>query len=148
MIYAADYPIRSVGRPISMDAVAYDFPELELVGIDVGIPWADEAIAMTWKHKNVYLGSDAHSPKYWPANFVNFIDTYGQDKVIFGTDFPALGFVRTRREIEALGLRPDPKHKLLRDNLTRLYERGQRGVTQRFNLVGKIWNRLLHRPIG
>ena len=128
MIYAADYPIRSVGRPISMDAVACDFPELKLVGIHVGIPWTDEAIAMAWKHKNIYLGSDAHSPKYWPASFVNFINSYGQDKVIFGTDFPVLGFERTRSEIEGLGLRPEAKRKLLRDNLIRLYKLDQRGV--------------------
>ncbi|MDP6708492.1 MAG: amidohydrolase family protein [Alphaproteobacteria bacterium] len=129
MVYAADYPIRSVGRPITMDGVACDFPELKLVGIHVGIPWADEAIAMAWKHKNVYLGSDAHSPKYWPASFVNFINTYGQDKVIFGTDFPVLDFERTRREIEALELRPEPKRKFLRDNLIRLYKLDRRGVT-------------------
>ena len=83
---------------------------------------------MAWKHKNVYLGSDAHSPKYWPASFVNFINTYGQDKVIFGTDFPVLGFERTRDEIENLGLRPIPKRKLLRDNIIRLYKLDQRGV--------------------
>jgi hypothetical protein len=112
-----------------MDGVACDFPELKLVGIHVGIPWADEAIAMAWKHKNVYLGSDAHSPKYWPASFVNFINTYGQDKVIFGTDFPVLDFERTRREIEALELRPEPKRKFLRDNLIRLYKLDRRGVT-------------------
>ena len=83
---------------------------------------------MAWKHKNVYLGSDAHSPKYWPASFVNFINTYGQDKVIFGTDFPVLGFERTRDEIEALELRPGPKRKLLRDNIIRLYKLDERGV--------------------
>jgi predicted TIM-barrel fold metal-dependent hydrolase len=129
MVYSADYPIRSVGQPITMDAVACDFPELKLVGIHVGIPWTEEAIAMSWKHKNVYLGSDAHSPKYWPASFVNFINTYGQDKVIFGTDFPVLGFERTRDEIENLGLRPIPKRKLLRDNIIRLYKLDQRGVS-------------------
>jgi predicted TIM-barrel fold metal-dependent hydrolase len=128
MIYAADYPMRSVGQPITMDAVACDFPELKLIGIHVGIPWADEAIAMAWKHKNVYLGSDAHSPKYWPESFVNFINTYGQDKVIFGTDFPVLGFERTRQEIEDLGLRPGPKRKLLRDNAIRLYGLDRYGV--------------------
>jgi predicted TIM-barrel fold metal-dependent hydrolase len=112
-----------------MDAGACDFLELKLVSIHVDIPWADEAIAMAWKHENVDLGSDAHSPKYWPANFVNFINTYGQDKVIFGTDFPVLDFERTRREIEALGLRPGPKQKLPRDNLVRLYKLDQRGVT-------------------
>ena len=121
MVYAPDYPIRSVGQPITMDAVACDFPELKLIGIHVGIPWTDEAIAMAWKHKNVYLGCDAHSPKYWPASFVQYINTYGQDKVIFGTDFPVLDFERTRQEIEDLGFRPEPKRKLLRDNVIRIY---------------------------
>ena len=41
MIYAADYPRRSVGRPITLDAVACDFPELTLIGIHIGIPWTD-----------------------------------------------------------------------------------------------------------
>jgi uncharacterized protein len=121
MIYDPAYPRRSVGRPIALDAVACDFPELRLIGIHVGIPWTDEMIAMAWKHPNVFIGCDAHSPKFWPPQFVNFINTYGQDKVIFGTDFPVLQFERTRAEIEALGLRPEPKRKLLRDNALRIY---------------------------
>jgi uncharacterized protein len=124
MIYDASYPRRSVGRPIALDAVACDFPELTLIGIHVGIPWTDEMIAMAWKHPNVHIGCDAHSPKYWPSSFVQFINTFGQDKVIFGTDFPVLQFERTRQEIEALGLRVEPKRKLLRDNARRLYKLG------------------------
>lgn len=122
MIYDPSFPRRSVGRPITLDSVACDFPELKIVGIHVGIPWTDEMIAMAWKHPNVYIGSDAHSPKYWPTSFVNYINTYGQDKVVFGTDFPVLDFERTRREIEALGLRPEAKRKFLRDNALRLYK--------------------------
>lgn len=121
MIYDPDYPIRSVGRPITLDAVACDFPELKLIGIHVGIPWTDEMIAMAWKHRNVYIGSDAHAPRYWPASFVHYINTYGQDKVIFGTDFPILDFEKTREQIEALGLRPEAHRKFLRDNVLRIY---------------------------
>lgn len=121
MLYDPGHRLRSVGRPIALDAVACDFPELKLVGIHVGIPWTDEMIAMAWKHPNVYIGTDAHSPKYWPEAFVKYIDSYGQDKVIFGTDFPVLGFERTREEIEALGLRPEPLRKLLRGNAMRIY---------------------------
>ncbi len=121
MIYSKEFRCRSVGRPITLDAVACDFPELKLIGIHVGIPWTDEMIAMAWKHENVFIGCDAHSPKYWPESFVSYINTYGQDKVIFGTDFPVLDFVRTRREIDALALRPGPKRKLLRDNVIRIY---------------------------
>jgi uncharacterized protein len=121
MLYDPAHRLRSVGRPITLDAVACDFPELKLIGIHVGIPWTDEMIAMAWKHPNVYIGCDAHSPKYWPESFVKYINTFGQDKVIFGTDFPVLDFERTRDEIEALNLRPGPKRKLLRDNVLRIY---------------------------
>ncbi len=122
LIYTPEQRLRSVGRPISLDAVACDFPELKLVGIHVGIPWTEEMIAMAWKHPNVYIGSDAHSPKYWPAAFVQYLNTYGQDKVLFGTDFPVLDFARTREEIEALGLREESKKKLLRGNALRVYK--------------------------
>ena len=121
MIYAPEHRTRSVGQPITLDAVACDFPELKLIGIHVGIPWHDEMIAMAWKHPNVFIGCDAHSPAYWPESFRRYIDSYGQDKVIFGTDFPVLDFARTLREIEALGLRPGPLRKLLRDNVVRIY---------------------------
>ena len=79
-------------------------------------------IAMAWKHKNVYIGADAHSPKYWPKSFVHYINTFGQDKVMFGTDFPILDFERTRAEIENLGLKPEAKRKLFRDNALRVYK--------------------------
>jgi hypothetical protein len=124
LIYTPEQRLRSVGQPITLDAVACDFPELKLVGIHVGIPWAEEMIAMAWKHPNVYIGSDAHSPKYWPQAFVHYVNSYGQDKVVFGTDYPVLDFLRTREEIEALGLREEAKKKLLRDNALRLYKLG------------------------
>ena len=128
LIYSSDYPVRSVGKPITMDDVVCDFPELKLVGIHIGIPWVKEAIAMAWKHKQIYLGSDAHCPMYWPESFVNFINTYGQDKVNFGTDFPVLEFERTRHEIDGLNLRAIPKRKFLQDNVIKIYKLEERGI--------------------
>ena len=122
MVYDPRYPRRSVGRPITLDTVACDFPELKIVGIHVGIPWTDEMIAMAWKHANVYIGSDAHSPKYWPASFVHFIKSFGKDKVLFGTDFPVLDFERTMKEIDALGFSDEVRAKFLRDNAIKLYK--------------------------
>ena len=49
--------------------------QLKLIGIHIGIPWHDEMIAMAWKHPNVFIGSDAHRPKYWPESFVRFINS-------------------------------------------------------------------------
>jgi predicted TIM-barrel fold metal-dependent hydrolase len=121
LIYEPRRPLRSVGRPITFDAVACDFPELKLVGIHIGIPWTDEMIAMAWKHANVFIVADAHAPKHWPEQFVRYIDSYGQDKVMFGTDFPVLSFERMRREVDQLGLRPESKRKFLRENAQRVF---------------------------
>ena len=121
MIYAPEHRTRSVARPITLDGVACDFSELKLIGIHIGIPWHDEMIAMAWKHPNIFIGSDAHSPRYWPESFVRFINSWGQDKVIFGTDFPVIDFGRAMKEIADHGFKPEVRQKFLRDNVLRIY---------------------------
>ncbi len=121
LVYDPARRLRSVGRPILLDDIACDLPELKLIGIHVGIPWHDEMIAMAWKHENVFIGTDAHSPRYWPPSFVHYANSYGREKVLFGTDFPVLAFKRTVDEIEALGLRPEAKALLMRGNAMRVY---------------------------
>ena len=122
MVYSQEYRTKSVGQPIALDTVACDFPELKLIGIHVGIPWHDEMISMAWKHDNIFIGCDAHRPKYWPKSFIHYLNSYGQDKIIFGTDFPVLEFKKTIDDIDALGLKSEVRKKLLRDNVSRIYE--------------------------
>ena len=122
LIYSSEYPLRSVGRPITLDTVACDFPELKLIGIHIGYPWTEEMISVAWKHRNVYIGSDAYAPRHWPESFVHFINTWGQDKVIFGSDFPLLEFERLREEVEELKLRPESKAKFLHANARRVFK--------------------------
>lgn len=119
--YSEDRPLKSVGRPITLDTIACDFPELKIIGIHTGWPWTEEMISVAWKHPNVYIGTDAYAPKYLPKELIHFINSWGQDKVMFGTDFPVIPHLRARREIEELGLRPEAKRKLLRDNALRVY---------------------------
>lgn len=121
LIYSKQQRCRSVGRPIYLDDIACDLPELKLIGTHVGIPWTDEMVAMAWKHENVFICTDAHSPKYWPPSLVKYINSYGQNKVIFGTDFPVLQFERTVNEINDLGLKPEVRRKFMRDNAIKLY---------------------------
>ncbi len=121
LVYNPERRLRSVGRPIYLDDIACDFPELKVVGIHIGIPWTDEMIAMAWKHENIFIGSDAHSPKYWPTQFINYINTYGKHKVMFGTDFPVLGFEKTRKQIDELNLREESARLFFRENATKLY---------------------------
>lgn len=119
--YSAERPLRSVGRPITLDTVACHFPELKLVGIHVGWPWNEEMIAVAYKHPNVYIGADAYAPKHWPEAFLTYIDSWGQDKVLFGTDWPVIAHRRARDEIAQLDIRPTSLAKFLGGNAQRLY---------------------------
>jgi len=119
--HSAQTLLPTVAHPILLDEIAIYFPELKIIGIHIGWPWVEEAIAVAWKHPNVYLGSDAHSPRYWKPEFIHYLKTRGRDKIIFGTDWPILEFRRTREEIDALDLPEDVKRKLLRENAYRVY---------------------------
>ncbi len=107
------------GRPIYLDEVALAFPELTIVGCHLGQPWHEEMMILAWKHPNVYVETSARPPKYWPDSFKEFVRGYGQDKVIWATDYPLLSFKRARQEVEELGLPLEVKRKLLRDNALR-----------------------------
>ena len=119
--YQRERILPSVGRPITLDQIAIDFPELVLIGIHLGYPWTEEMISVAWKHENVYIGSDAYAPRHWPESFVHFINTWGKDKVLFGTDWPVIDPERAIKEIDALELRPESKQKFLRDTALRLF---------------------------
>jgi len=119
--YQHERILPSVGRPITLDQIAIDFPELVLIGIHLGYPWTEEMISVAWKHENVYIGSDAYAPRHWPESFVHFINTWGKDKVLFGTDWPVIDPERAIKEIDALELRPESKQKFLRDTALRLF---------------------------
>ena len=77
---------------------------------------------LAWKHPNVYVETSARAPKRWPSSFVNFVKTWGQDKVIWGTDFPLLSFKRCIDEIEAMNLDYSVKSKLLRENAMKAFK--------------------------
>lgn len=121
LVYSRERRLPSVGRPICLDKVAIDFPELKLLGIHIGVPWTDEMIAMAWKHENVFIGVDAYAPKHWPPQLVRYLDSYGRDKVLFGTDWPVIDPERAVAEIDALALRPQTMTQLMRENALRVF---------------------------
>ncbi len=111
----------SVGRPITLDRIASDFPELKLVGIHIGWPWVEEMIAVAYKHANVYIGSRRLRPGHWDDEVRPLHRQLGPGKVIFGTDWPVIDPERAVREVGELGLRESPYRKMMRDNAVALF---------------------------
>jgi hypothetical protein len=110
------------GRPIPyIDEIALTFPELKIVGGHIGYPWTDEMIAVAWKHENVFIDTSAYLPRYYPPQLVHFMNSYGQDKVLFGTNFPMLSLAECAKQAAALDLKPDAKAKFLSGNARRVF---------------------------
>ena len=116
------------GRPIYLDEVAGHFPELKIVAGHGGWPWVNEMIAFLWRHPNVYTDISAIRPKYiamadtgW-GPLIQYGNSLLQDKILFGTAWPAQQFKTNIEEIKSLPLKEEVKAKWLGRNARKLLE--------------------------
>ncbi len=114
------------GRPLYLDFVACDFPELKIVANHGGWPWVNEMVAVAWKHPNVYIETGAVSPKYigrpgtgWET-LVQYGNSLLQNQILFASEWPLLSFERLLPETRALPLKDKVKDKYLGQNAARL----------------------------
>ena len=109
------------GRPIYLDRIACDFPDLKLIGAHTGWPWVEELLSVCYKWENVWFGVDAWLPKYLKPEVIQFINSrMGQDRCIWGTN--GLPWSESLQQIEELGLKETAKSKLLRENAIQLFK--------------------------
>jgi predicted TIM-barrel fold metal-dependent hydrolase len=78
------------GRPVLLDEVARQFPNLRLIIAQLGQPWVDEAVCLLGKHPNVFADVSGLLRRPWQAyNALVSAHQYGvMDKLLFGSDFP------------------------------------------------------------
>jgi predicted TIM-barrel fold metal-dependent hydrolase len=103
-------------RPIYIDTLAAEFPDLTIIGAHPSWPWQDEMIMIALHKKNVYIDLSGWSPKYFPESLVREIGGRLQDKVLFGTDYPFITHEKWLAAFEAFGFDESVVRKVLRDN--------------------------------
>jgi predicted TIM-barrel fold metal-dependent hydrolase len=111
-----------VGRPIYLDQVALDFPELTIVGGHIGYPWTDEAIAVATKHENVYIDTSAYTAGRYPQPLVEFMRGHGRHKVLFGTNYPMITPAKALENLPDLALADDVQALFLSGNAHRVFD--------------------------
>lgn len=77
-------------RPVLMDEVARELPQLKIVIAHMGYPWVEECIVLLGKHGNVFADISALLHRPWQAyNALLSAYQYGViDQLLFGSDFP------------------------------------------------------------
>ncbi len=104
------------GRPMELDDVAIDFPDLTVIMAHGGRPlWMDEAFFVLRRHKSIYLELSGIPPgkllEYFPR-----IAEIG-DRVIWGTDWPSPGVKGLRANLDQFLQLPIDQH--LKDAVTK-----------------------------
>lgn len=113
------------GRPIPyLDEVLLDFPELVVVGGHVGFPWIDEIVSLCLKYPNFYVDTSAYALHRLPPAFRAFLKGPGQDRVLWGTNWPMLSPSRCLVRLDDLGLSDEGKEAFLSGNARRVYGLG------------------------
>jgi hypothetical protein len=114
------------GRPIYLDEVAGHFPELKIIAGHGGWPWVNEMMAFLWRHPNAYTDISGIRPKYlalpgtgWET-LLQYGNTLLQDKVLFGTAWPAQQFKESIEAVHKLPIKKEVMAKWLGGNARRL----------------------------
>ena len=75
-------------RPIWLDHVAADFPQLTVIGAHPAWPWHEEMLAIIQHKSNVFMDLSGWSPKYLPKVIIDEARGRLQDRMLFGSDYP------------------------------------------------------------
>ncbi len=110
----------SLSNPLLLDAVAADFPTLQIIMAHPSVPWQDEALSIATHKHNTWIDLSGWSPKYFPAELVRYANSLLKDRVLFGSDFPLLTPDRWLRDVGQTQLRPDVMPGILKNNAVRL----------------------------
>lgn len=107
-------------RPIYLDRIASDFPDLKLVGAHTGWPWVEELISVCYKWDNVYFGVDAWMPKYMKPEILHYINSrMGADRCLWGSN--GLPWKDSLDQWDEMGLKEGTQRKLFHDNAVELF---------------------------
>ena len=108
-------------RPIYLDSVAADFPELTVIGAHPAWPWHEEMLAIIGHKSNVFMDLSGWSPKYIPKQIMDEARSRLQDRILFGSDYPFILPERWLADFASLdGFKPEVRQKILRDNAARI----------------------------
>ena len=107
-------------NPMFLDDVAVDFPDMPIVLAHPSFPWQDEALAVATHKPNVYIDLSGWSPKYFPPSLVQYANTLLRERVLFGSDYPAITPDRWIADFDTLVIKPEVRPLIMKENAIRL----------------------------
>ncbi len=89
-IYLSSATKLEYARPVLLDEIAREFPELRIIIAHMGYPWTNETIVLLAKHPHVYAEISWLLAQPWQA-YQTLLSAYQfgvMDKLLFGSGYP------------------------------------------------------------
>lgn len=127
MNYASDRPM-DLGRPLYLDEVCCDFPELTVIAGLGGWPWVPELVGVARRHQNVFIDLAAHRPAHIPKSgsgwemMLQFGNTLLADRMLFASSWVTLGLSPKEvvEEFKTIPIRDNVRPLWMGENAARL----------------------------
>ena len=116
--------LKTQTRPQHIDEIATFFPELRIIGLHLGFPWLEEYMALITKQPNLFMTTSGHPTDQWEPKFTEFVNTTGQDQIIFGSAAPTVtgGIKGALSGIASQNLSDVTNRKVLYENAVNLFK--------------------------
>jgi hypothetical protein len=105
-------------NPSNLGNLAARFPEATIIMGHMGEETWFEGIATAGKYKNIFLDTTGCSNFYRIINYA--IDTVGEDRVVFGMDFPAYNPGPEIAKVREADISDEQKRKIMGGNAARI----------------------------
>lgn len=112
-------------NPMHLDDVAIAFPDMQIIIAHPSWPWQDEALSVAMHKPNVWIDLSGWSPKYFPAQLVQYANSLLRDRVLFGSDYPLITPDRWMSDFKEAGFKPEVMPLILKENAMRLLKLGK-----------------------
>ncbi|MHC4697062.1 MAG: amidohydrolase family protein [Planctomycetota bacterium] len=118
-------------RPVLLDEVARELPDLKIIIAHMGYPWVDETVLLLAKHENVYAEISWLLGEPWQAYqaLLNAYQSGVTDKLLFGSGFPHATASHCIEELYGIS------HLVHGTNLPAVPREALRGIVERDTLA-------------
>jgi predicted TIM-barrel fold metal-dependent hydrolase len=82
--------------------------------------WQEEALAVATHKHSCYIDLSGWSPKYFPPILIKYANSLLKDRMLFGSDWPAILPDRWLADFEKLDIKPEVRPLILKENARRL----------------------------
>lgn len=111
------------GRPLALDVVARDFPDLVIIGSHAGWPFPLEMVAVAWRRENVWFENSFYHRAPGAEVLVDAANSMVGHKVLHASAYPFADMEAALADVRASPFRPEALEQVLGGNALALLAR-------------------------